>query len=406
MMHAKRSLFTMVSLIGLLLVSCKNKNEKEDEVKPYEFLNEFQHIRVLVSSENSSTLSLIQPYNASLQNFEADFAKSSLYRSESGRFAAIIHRDNNLTQTFDIGLEFHGDHVDYRGTPKFGALKAVSSKPTHFKSKKGELLMFNDGDGTLTVGKESDIHTPGASMSTIQAGLLAHHGAMAVFSNGHYAITEKDNTVAGALPERVKIINSAGNTVHASTLATNGIHGNASDGEYAVFGSASGILVVQKNGVQKLIPHPVGFGTSWFGTILETAMDGKFIGYTAARGAYLIDVPEDTVYAIIENTDIMQCKLSLNQEKLGILLHSGKLLRYDIASRTLEKEASLLPTTEKSATQKPQLECTDRFAYITSPATSELIEVEWSSMTIKQKYSFSVTPHRLTILGYETDAGH
>ncbi len=397
--------FILLSIFAcfFLLTSCEDHDHEHDADNPN---TEYRYIRVLVSDENSKTLSLVNPWDGSVTPFEASHAKSSLYATESNRFMAIIHRDNNLTQTFDTGLENHGDHVDVKGTPKFGALTGESLQPTHFKSKRGELLTFNDGDGTLSIGFESDIHNPAAKMTSINAGLLKHHGAMATFSNGTYAITEKDNSIAGTLPERVKVINQSGATLHESKIATQGIHGNATDGTYAVFGSASGILVVESNGNQKLIAHPSDFGTAWFGTILETAKAGKFIGYTAAKGAYLIDVTVGTVTPVIQNTDIMQCKVSYDGTHLGVLLHSGSLRIIDLDNLNTEQDATVIVATDKSSTQKPQLELTSKFAYITSPTTGELLQISLNSPTNIKKLKVSSTPYRLVIAGYESNASH
>jgi hypothetical protein len=278
--------------------------------------------------------------------------------------------------------------------------------PTHFKSKIGELMTFNDGDGTLSVAKESEINTAGAKFKVINAGLLAHHGAMATFTNGTYAITEKDNSITGTLPEKVKIIDNTGKTLFDATIVTKGIHGNASDGIYAVFGSASGILVVESSGKQKLIAHPEDFGTAWFGTILETSTKGKFIGYTAAKGAYLIDVVSGTVKPILQNTTIMQCKVSYNDSKLGVLLHSGEFKLFNLNSLTAEKEGKVIPETATDAALKPQIQLTENFAYITSPNTGELLQLNLTSMAIVKKIKVSKTPYMITILGFENSEDH
>ncbi|MFL9830191.1 hypothetical protein ABS764_04930 [Flavobacterium sp. ST-87] len=391
--------------LSAFAVSCSNDDDHDHDHHDDETSQEYKYLRVLVSDEKTTELSFINPVDGTASFFNAKFPKSALYTTESGRFAAIIHRDDNTVETFDSGFEFHGDHVDTKGTPKFGALTGTSLSPTHFKSKKGELLTFNDGDGTLSVGKESEIHSIGATFKTISAGLTAHHGAMATFSNGTYAITVKDNSIAGTLPEKVKIIDNTGATVHAAKLATQGIHGNATDGTYAVFGSASGILVVESNGDQKLIPHPEGFGTAWFGSILETAYPGKFIGYTAAKGAFLIDVVNETVTPVFESTKIMQCKVSYSHKKLGILLHSGEFRLFDLNSLQAEKTANIISATAEDSTQKPQLELTERFAYITSPITGELLKVNLSSLATT-KIKTSATPYRITIFGHENSSGH
>ena len=391
--------------LSTFAVSCSNDDDNNDDTNPQETNQEYKYLRVLVSDEKTTELSLVNPVDATTSFFNAKFPKSALYTTESGRFAGIIHRADNTVETFDSGFEFHGDHVDTKGTPKFGFLTGQSLSPTHFKSKLGELLTFNDGDGTLSIGRESEIHTVGAKFKTLNAGLLAHHGAMASLKNGTYAITEKDNSITGTLPEKVKIIDNTGKTLFDAKLVTKGIHGNATDGTYAVFGSASGILVVESNGNQKYVAHPVDFGTAWFGTILETAYTGKFVGYTAAKGAYLIDVINNTVKPIFENTKIMQCKVSYNHKKIGVLLHSGEFRLFDLNTLQLEKTANIISATAEDSTQKPQLELTEKFVYITSPTTGELLQVNLSTLATT-KIKTSATPYRITLFGHENSVAH
>ncbi len=391
--------------LSLFAVSCSNDDDNHDDHDHDHDAEEHTYVRILLSDEKTTELTLFDPHEDKISSFNAKFPKSALYTTESGRFAGIVHRDNNFVETFDSGLELHGDHIDVDDVPKFGILAASALKPTHFKSKIGEILTFNDGDGTLSVGKEADVNKSGSTFKTINAGLLAHHGAMATFTNGTYAITEKDNSVTGTLPEKVKIIDNTGKTLFDAKIATKGIHGNASDGVYAVFGSASGILVVESNGNQKLINHPEDFGTAWFGSILETASAGKFIGYTAAKGAYLIDVVAGTVKPIIANTTIMQCKVSYDHKKLAVLLHSGDFKIFNISSQQVEKEIKAIGATATDATLKPQIAVTEKFAYITSPASGELLQVNLSSSEIK-KTKVSSTPYMITILGYENSESH
>ncbi|ABQ06306.1 hypothetical protein [Flavobacterium johnsoniae] len=402
-----KTYFKLIFLFALSLfaVSCSNDDDTTPET-PDEALTEFKYLRILLSDEKTTQLTLVNPVDATSSFFNAKFAKSSLYTTESGRYAGIVHRLDNTVETFDSGFESHGDHVDVDGQPQFGALTGQSALPTHFKSKIGEILTFNDGDGTLSVAKEKDVNTAGAQFKTINAGLLAHHGAMAAFGNGTYAITVKDNSVTGTLPEKVKIIDNTGKTLFEPTLATKGIHGNASDGTYAVFGSASGVLVVENNGKQKLIAFPEDFGTAWFGTILETDYNGKFVGFTAAKGAYLIDVVNGTIKPIIQNTTIMQCKVSYNHKKLGVLLHSGEFKLFNLNSLQVEKEAKIIGETANDAALKPQIQLTEHFAYITSPSTGELLQLSFEKMSIVNKIKVSNTPYMITILGFENSESH
>lgn len=380
-------------------------NDDQDDPIPVDD-QEYRFIRVLVNDELTNELSLVDPIKLTVEKFSASHPKSALYGTQAGRFGALVNGTNSLVEFFDTGFESHGDHVDVKGTPKFGAITSTNKTPVHFKSKGDEVLVFNDGEGTLSIGKETDFHTPGAKLQTINFGNQPHHGAMTKFDNGSYAVTVKDGSVSGTLPERVKIINSAGGTVHESTIQTKGIHGNATNGTVSLFGSSSGILVVDQNGGQRLIAHPSDFETAWFGTILEAKSAGKFIGYTAAKGAYIIDVSANTVTPVITSTDIMQAKIDYSGNELLILLHSGELRIYDLKTNSLKSSGNIVSVTAKDETQKPQLEATSRYVYVTQPKSGELIQIQKANLSKTNKIKLSATPYRLAILGVESSEGH
>ncbi|WP_207425728.1 hypothetical protein [Pedobacter sp. SYSU D00535] len=402
-MKSNRLILYIFLLFITVFAACK-KERGDDPIIDAD--TEHSYIRVLVNDELTNELSLITPATGKVEKFTARHPKSALYTTASGRYAALVHTSFNFVEIFDSGLEFHGDHVDTKATPKFAALTGEANKPTHFKTKGTEIITFNDGDGTLSIANENNFHTAGAKMNAINAGGIAHHGAMTKFDNGNYAITVKDGSVAGSLPERVKLINASGAQVAASTIQTTGIHGNASDGKVSVFGSGSGLLIVDQSGTQRLLPHPAGFGTAWFGTILEGGSDGKFIGYTAAKGAYFINTTTNTITPIIESTDIMQCKIDRAEKNLLVLLHDGTLKLYDLANGALKREGRVLAATAKDETKKPTLEATGRYAYITLPKAGEVHQVNLSRLAEIKKLAVSAAPYRLTIFGFENSDNH
>ncbi|MFC5284740.1 hypothetical protein [Pedobacter alpinus] len=389
-------------LLGLtILASCK-----KDEPIGVTPITEHKYIRLMLSDANSTELTLVNPLKLETSKFNAKHAKSALYTTASGRFATLIHRDFNFIENFDSGFEFHGDHVDLKGTPKFASLTGTANKPTHFKSKGNEILTFNDGDGSLSICKEEDFHNNGAVMRTIATNVIAHHGAMTKFNNGNYAITVKDGSIAGSLPERVKIIDGNGSEVNASTIQTKGIHGNASNGSVSLFGSASGVLLVYQNGNQELIEHPSNFSTAWFGSILETSNDNKFIGYTAAMGAYLIDVTTKQITPIIENKDIMHCKLDYSNKNLIVMLLNGNLRIYNSSTGVLKKDGKVFMETLKTETSKPFLAATERFIYLVDPKEGEINQISTTNFSDVKKIKVSEKPFSITILGYENSQAH
>lgn len=389
------------SLGAVLLSSC----DKDKDVDPNDTL-EYKHIRVLVTDRESNQVTLLSPRADQTETFQTLFPAAALYTTASGRYAVLTHRLQNAIQAFDTGLENHGDHADVKGTPKWAGITSSGLRPTHFKSKGAEVMLFNDGDGSLSIANEGQFHNTGATFKHIQPGNVAHHGAMTKFSNGTYAITEKDGSIGSTLPERVKVIDVTGKVLYPSTIQTKGIHGNASDGSVALLGSASGILVVEQTGKQRLIPHPADFGTAWFGTILWAETAGVFVGFTAAKGAFLIDVKTDRITPLVASDDIMQCKLDYTGAHLMVLMHSGEARVYNLKTKALVTSGQILPATAKDETLKPQLEATSKYLYITQPKSGELLVVRVGALSDTRRIKVSAVPHRLTILGMESSIDH
>jgi hypothetical protein len=404
-MKATLNQFIAGSLALVLFTAC----DKEDDGpinQPVETNQEFEYVRVLTTDGVSNTLTQIKPADGTILALEGKHPNASLYATASGRYAALLYGNQNLVEFFDTGLELHSEHVDIKGIPKFAAITGDGLKPTHFKSKGDESIVFNDGDGTLTIVRETDFHTPGAKMQVINAGLAPHHGAMVKFDNGTYGVTFLDNASALPGPHGIKIISAAGTEVFASTLPTSRIHGNATDGVNAVFGAEGGALVITQAGEQRLIPNPAGFGTVRPGTILYAAEAKKFIGFTNLKGAYFIDLTANQMTPIFESTEIMQCKVDKAGKNLLVLLLNGTLKVYDLATGKLTREGLVIPATAASETLKPILEATAKFAYIAMPTLGEVHQVALTDFTKVNKMKVSAQPTKLTILGFETNESH
>ncbi len=408
----KKSIFRTAAVVALLagFAAC-NKNDDVLPPTPPEDANEYKFVRVLVSDETSTTLSFLQPFDAKITTFQTKFPLANLYPTASGRYAAVLYGTNNLVEVFDNGLLSHDDHVDVAGSPKWSPITATGPKPTHFKSKNRESLVFNDGDGTLSVGNEADFNTAGATFKIVNAGLVAHHGAMAQFTNGNYAITWA--SAAGKSPTRVKIIDKNGAEVHASTREVGNLHGNASDGQYAVFGAftdasatAGGALVVAQNGTQNFINNPADFGAARLGTILYAESAKKFIGYSAAKGAYIIDITGNKMTAIYSGADAFQCKVDYSGKNLLLLTTDGKLRIYDLATGVLKKEGAAISAVNSADVYKPVLEATERFAYIAVPSSGEVHQISLADFSKVVKHKVSARPVRLALFGFESSEEH
>jgi hypothetical protein len=399
--------------LATVITACNKNDDKvaPDDETPGTTAKEFKYIRVLVADQTAATLTQLTPFDSTVASFTAKFPMANLYATANGRYAAVLHQGNNLTEIFDCGLTTHDDHVDEAGAPKWAAITATGGKPTHFKSHGAESLIFNDNDGTLSLGTEADFNTAGATFKTINANLLPHHGAMASFDNGTIAVTT--TTVAAQSPTQVLIIDKNGDHLVTPTLTTGAIHGNAGDGGNAVFGcytdgtnTAGAVLVVKSTGEQRLIPNPEGFGAFRLATILYADAADKFIGYVATKGAYLVDIKQDRISTIYAGDDAFQCKVDYSGKNLLILTLDGKLRIYDLATGQLTREGTVIAAVNSTDTYKPVLEATSKNAYIALPGSGEVAQVNLANLADVVKHKVSAKPVKLTIIGFESDHSH
>jgi hypothetical protein len=406
-----RKLLKNIALAGLLAASfsaCKKDNNESEG--PVTATKEFKYLRVLVTDELSSKLSMIDPFESKVSSFDTKYPLASIYGIAGGRYAAVLYGAQNLAEVFDTGLQSHTDHVDILNSGKWAAIISTNLKPTHFKTSGKESLIFNDGEGTLSLGVESDFNTVGAKFKTINASINPHHGAMAQFNNGTIAVT---TAPAGGSANRVIVIDKQGKHLHQSTLEIGAIHGNATDGSNAVFGgfttsaaTAGGVLVVTATGAQKLVPNPEGFGAFRLGSIYYAETANKFIGYVATKGAYLIDIVANKITPIYAGSDAYQCKVDFAGKKLFVLTLDGKVRIYDLQTGALSKEGSIIKAVASTDTYKPVLEASAKYIYIALPATGEVAQVDIADFSKVIKHKVSARPVRLALTGFESDASH
>ncbi len=402
---------SLLFIVAATFSACKKDKEITGPELPDESTKESKYVRVLISDEQSTQLSLIDPFSAKVDQFSAKFPMANLYGTASGRYAAVFYQSQNLVEVFDSGLASHVDHVDVINEPKWASISSNGIKPSHFKSKGAESIIFNDGDGTLSVANDQDFNKAGAKFNIINAGLLPHHGAMAQFDNGNYAVTT--TATAGASPNRVQIIDKTGKLVHASNLEIGAIHGNATDGKVAVFGgytnataAAGGVLVVNASGEQRIIPNPEGFGAFRLGSIYYAKAANKFIGFVASKGAYMIDVAANKITPIYAGSDAFQCKVDYAGKNLMVLTLDGKLRIFDLSTGALKKEGSVISAVQATDTYKPVLESTSSYAYIAVPALGEVHQIDLKDFGRIVKHKVTSRPVRLTLFGFESNAGH
>ncbi|GAB3319280.1 metallochaperone AztD [Larkinella ripae] len=394
----KTTLPTRTWLVGFLAIALTACQKDDSPVKPAE--GEAAFTRLLVTDAETGDITLVNPARQTSEKFMARFPGSALYPTASGRFAAVVSGANNFVQFFDSGIVDHGDHADVKGTPKWAALTLDAPKPTHTYFWGNRIVVFNDGDGSLSLTTEDELHTAGARAKVVNVD-VPHHGAVVPFSNGTFAVTRKDNAVAGTLPQGVKIVDENGTVVKTATLAVTGIHGDAGNGEVALFGTTSGILVVSQDGNQRIIRYPAEFGDGWLTSVFYEKSTQTFYASAAKLGVYRIDLTANTMSPLLKTDQLQAFKVS-NDGALFALLTDGTLKGFT-ASGTALGELKVVDAIAADAKVKPDFTITKRYAYVTDPAKNRIIPVLRDGFTAKTALPVSGKPSKIAVIGAQQE---
>ncbi|MDF2456004.1 MAG: hypothetical protein K0R51_1997 [Cytophagaceae bacterium] len=401
----KQSLLSL-ALCSLMLLSACKKADKEDPQPAAEF-HESKYLRLFVSDQDLKDYYLINPKTASVETQTGEYANGSVYQSPSGRFASVINTSNNLVSFFDSGIEEHGTHVHIKGTPKWCLTKATGTTPVHYYGRGEDMLVFNDGDGSISHATEATLHTE-STARTFSAG-VAHHGAPALFNNSTIAVTEKDGSVSGTLPERVKVIDMDGATLHASTIQTEGIHGEAGNGELVLFGSTDGILKVNKDGTQELIAYPSSFGSNWLGTIYYGKGAQQFIGFKSKYGIYKIDPSAGTVTVIEENAALFSATFDWEGNNLVLIYTNGLVKVLDgVTMNVVSSKLLAVSFPATGSIGNPVAASSKKYVYITDGMNGKINVYQKSNLAQVKEITLPGKPSKIALIGslVEEDDDH
>lgn len=378
-------------LLTSLLTACDK--QPEEAAKPE---TESTFARLLITDKASTAVTLLNPAKQEQTLFQSAHGGGAVYSSASGRWAIIANASNSLVEFFDTGIEAHDDHVHLKGTPKWGLTTSKGPTPTHVYASHNKVSIFNDGDASVSYVEEGQLHTMPAPNSFVSG--APHHGAMTLFDNGTYAVTHKNNTISGALPEQVKVMNTQGTVVAAPVVTTKGIHGDASDGQQALFGSVSGVLMVKQNGEQRLIPYPAGAGSNWLSTIYYAAKARTFLGSRNNYGVFRIDPAANTMTQVGDVTKLVRVALDQEGENVLVLDESSTLTVYDAATGARKASRSLSSLLD-AKTATPYLVASRGYVYVTNAPAGKVHMLRKTDLTDHHSFTVAGQPLRIAFVG-------
>jgi len=386
--------------LALFVISCQETVDPifEDEKTYAE--SESEWIRLTAWDANGSVYIIDPVKNDVSRPSVSPFVEGAAnYLSTSGRYVVSIERQQGNVRFLDTGIENHGDH-GHLHTPKWLAATAQVPLPTHFSATHGHIVIFNDGDGSVLVARESTMGTPTFTPSLIpDLGNGVHHGAATWLIGNKYAVTYKDDAVPGALPQYIKLVNVQGEVLAENPNVTvAGIHGDASNGKYAAFGATEGILVASQTNEIKLIPNPSSLSTTsgdWMGTIKTHDAIDVFYGYARNHGVFeinpstnairkLVDAPNLKTYFISSDGGYLIVQTADEKIKVFDTANGSEVKSRSIASAvdpdgaTLRKEMPALEAYRVMSEPSPVLAASEGFLYVLKPdrTTIQILDIK------------------------------
>ncbi len=418
-----KKLHTAFIGLALLAYSCQEKEDPIIEQPTFEN-QESEWIRV-ITLNSSGNISMMNPITGEVKTPTVNtFAQGSAnYLSSSGQYITSVERANGIVRFFDTGIVNHVDH-GHEYEMKWLSATAVAPLPTHFSTTNGNIVVFNDGDGSITWARESTMETPSFNPTVIKdLNNEVHHGAATWLTGNKLVATYKYPEVAGALPQTIKILSSTGEVLAESEdVEVTSIHGDASNGQYAIFGGTEGVLVAGANNqlfrIDNISPLEPTSG-NWMGTIKAHDNSAILYGWARNKGIFAIDPAAKTMKNIYASDDVSTYFFSADGSKLIIQTKSNTVKVIDsttgstvaqgpIAIASIEGGESARKIQDDASFYRlmnelpPVLTSSEKFLYVLSPSRTEVEVLDLENLSSVKKMTLSAPVTSFMRVGFQT----
>lgn len=320
------------------------------------------------------------------------------YSSNSGRYLTVINRSENEVRFFDTGVINHSDH-GHQQQVRWLDLTLQTAVPTHYTSVNGNMVIFNDGDGSITYVEEGRLELPAYTPTTMQLeNTKAHHGVGIALNSGKFAVTFQSDTPPNGYewgPQMVKYVTSEGAVIDDNGgVEVQGIHGSANNGSYGAFGSTDGVIIVDDQDNIDLVANIDDLRDEsgyWIGTLKSHVNSQLFYGRARNLGVYTINPEQKSMSLLYEGSNVVNDMFSFNGEYYLLHTDDGKIRVYNANTSNLVKErvvemaeipdspitsgrssGSEVAQLRQLEEESPVLVCSDKFLYVLAPNRTDI----------------------------------
>ncbi|WP_234996447.1 hypothetical protein [Demequina sp. NBRC 110054] len=316
-----------------------------------------------------------------------------------GRFVYFVDYTNGVVSILDAGTwaEAHGDHYHYfTGDVELLEDQILGAAPTHVIGHDGIVAVFQDGDGQVTLVDEVSLAEGTLSTSVVETN-EPHHG-VAVPVEGGLLYTE---TPDGGLPDTVVQIDSDGNEVARYDGECAGLHGEAVDGDLALFGCYTEILVIDMHdNTSSTIAYPELIEDVRVGTFYE---GDPLVGNWTGEEILLVDAEGGTSETL--NVGGTVGKIARMGDDIIVLTTDG-LIRVFSPEGELETEVQAIEAyelPEGHSTAGPAIAVTGDTVVVTDYAGEQIVLVDATDGEVVGTYELDGQPTGVVIAGTAAD---
>lgn len=408
--------------LAFLAFACQ---EDEDPVQPQPtFENQESEWIRIAAWDASGRFSMMNPLSGNVVTPSVNaFAEGSRnHVSPTGQYITSIERAAGVVRFFDTGIVNHEDHGHEYDIRWLGAT-AEAPLPTHYSSTWGNIVIFNDGDGSITWAREAVMETPSFQPVVLaDLGNEIHHGAATWLNGNKFAVTYKNPDVPGALPQTIKLLDRDKKVLAENeSVSVTGIHGDASNGVYAIFGGTTGVLVASSSDqlfkIDNIEPLASSSG-DWMGTIKAHDANGLFYGWSRNKGVFAIDPGSQSMRNVYAGDDVAGFFFSADGSKLIIQRSSNEVLVLDASSGSTVAQAAIpVAMTEDFNARKsmdefevyrlmnenpPVLTSSEKYLYVLRPSRTAVDVLDLNDLATVKTMELSESASTIMRVGFQT----
>lgn len=397
--------------------------------------NKHDHSHDKIRIDTQGRLALIEKDSPVVRIYDLDEGKvearhtlaaapSSIYASPGNRYALAMQRADNRVQFVDGGIwqEDHGDHQhDYRQASRLLGWQLNGPKPTHYNPMaNGHASIFMDGQAAATPQENAVVQVvsddsigKNKTLATVALGSPMHGLAQSFDDLLVVPMRSKPATENDVLPDRLQVYQRTNQNYQlASTLETpcERMHGGGSSDNYTVVGCGDGGLLLTRNG-SKFTQTPLKLPNRLAAIISHKAVPGQLVGFGNSRSPftthfYAIDGAKGSATPIMPEGwgpgTTRRASVFDRRGRLLILDNKGTLYTLQFADgswKTIKRTADFVAMPEKSPWPGLASSAERDNAFVTDPASRQILTVASDSHQITRRDNLDFSPAGMVWLG-------